>query len=65
MSSSAPSVTAPTDDRQRFKPNYRCCIPFTKEQTPGCPDFFLPYKDPGCVFICPSCGSPRLLPLWG
>lgn len=49
---------------KNYKPNYRCIVPGSAHEPSGCPDFFLPYKDDGCAFRCPTCGTQTILPLF-
>lgn len=48
---------------KKYKPNYRCVALDTMDPS-GCPDFFLKWKEEGCTFVCPKCGSKRLMPLF-
>lgn len=55
----------PVAPAKKFKPNYRCILPDSANVQSECPDFFLPWKELSPDgFVCPQCGSRKLLPLF-
>ncbi len=58
-----PQPDAPRE--KKYKANYRCIVPEGAGVKSDCDDFFLPWKELKAEeFVCPTCGSTKLVPLF-